>query len=92
MAILCIDDEEVQKLRRLNKRIITYGFNGQADVRADNVRSDNKGTTFDVFIKDEVIKDIFIPINGQHNIQNLPQSPWQWKLELKTKIKTVRKI
>ena len=72
VAILCTDDEEVQKLRLQieNRRVITYGFNAQADVRADNVRSDNKGTTFDVFIKDEVIKDIFIPINGQHNIQN----------------------
>ncbi|MGB1360596.1 MAG: UDP-N-acetylmuramate--L-alanine ligase [Alphaproteobacteria bacterium] len=72
VAILCTDNEEVKKLRLQidNRRIVTYGFNNQADVRAENVRSDENGTTFDVVLKDETIKDIFIPIHGEHNIQN----------------------
>ena len=72
VAILCTDNEEVQKLhlKIKNRKIITYGFNSQADIKADNIRTDSKGTTFDVITKNEIIKDIFIPINGKHNIQN----------------------
>ena len=71
-AILCTDNKEVQKLRLKikNRRVITYGLNSKADVRADNIRTDIKGTTFDVITKNGTIKDLFIPINGKHNIQN----------------------
>jgi UDP-N-acetylmuramate--alanine ligase len=78
-AVLCIDHPEVQALipSVKDRRIITYGFNPQADVRADNVRADGNGSVFDVTFAgwitkgDElVLKDIHLPMLGRHNVQN----------------------
>ncbi|MCB9984315.1 MAG: UDP-N-acetylmuramate--L-alanine ligase [Micavibrio sp.] len=79
-AILCLDHPVVQSLipEVGNRVIITYGFNKQADIRADNIRSNSLGATFDVIIaghlnadeQDREIRDIFLPMMGQHNVQN----------------------
>ena len=51
-AVLCIDHPEVQALipRVADRRIITYGFGANADVRAINLRLDRSGADFDVMI------------------------------------------
>ncbi|MCC6598542.1 MAG: UDP-N-acetylmuramate--L-alanine ligase [Alphaproteobacteria bacterium] len=78
-AVLCIDHPEVQALIPSvnDRRIITYGFSPQADVRADNVRSDAKGSVFDVTFsgrvtggEDVILKDVHLPMLGRHNVQN----------------------
>lgn len=79
-AILCLDHHVVQSLipEVSNRRIVTYGFNKQADVRAENIRSNSLGSTFDVTIaghvypdgQERTITDIFLPMMGQHNVQN----------------------
>ena len=77
-AVLCIDHPEVQALagRIHDRRIITYGTNPQADIRAFNIRSGAEGETFDIEIAgrgDEpsrVIKDILLPMHGHHNVRN----------------------
>jgi UDP-N-acetylmuramate--alanine ligase len=72
-AVLCTDHPEVQALipEVRERRVITYGFNPQADVRADNVRSDAKGSIFDVTFADgSKLKDIHLPMLGRHNVQN----------------------
>ena len=77
-AVLCIDHPEVQALgaRVTDRRIVTYGFSPQADVRAENVRLEAGGTRFDVHIRrrstdDECLKDLFLPMAGKHNTQNV---------------------
>jgi UDP-N-acetylmuramate--alanine ligase len=75
-AVLCIDHPEVQALSaRINdRRIITYGTNPQADIRAFNLRSGAEGETFDVEITgrdgSRVIKDILLTMHGHHNVRN----------------------
>lgn len=77
-AVLCIDHPEVQALaaRVLDRRIITYGTNPQAMVRALNIRSTAKGQLFDIeiatFGKDEPrqLKDVLLPMHGEHNVRN----------------------
>ncbi|HNQ91402.1 MAG TPA: UDP-N-acetylmuramate--L-alanine ligase [Alphaproteobacteria bacterium] len=79
-AVLCLDHPVVQGLIPdvKNRTIITYGFNKQADIHAVNVRSNSLGSTFDVEIAGHLreggqqiaIKDIFLPMMGQHNVQN----------------------
>ena len=71
-AVLCTDHKEVQKLSLQieDRRIITYGLNPQADVRGQNLRSTTTGTTFDVFHSNTLVRDVFIPLHGEHNIQN----------------------
>jgi len=77
-AALCLDHPEVQALipKVSDRKIVTYGFNPQADVRADNVRIGPDGATYDVVITDRqsgathVIADVHLPMFGQHNVQN----------------------
>jgi UDP-N-acetylmuramate--alanine ligase len=77
VAILCLDHPEVQAIipRIRDRRILTYGFSAQADVRADNVRPELGGNSFDVVIRardgsKREIADIFLPMSGRHNVQN----------------------
>ncbi len=73
-GVMCIDHPEVQMLiaKILDRRIISYGFTPQADVRATNIRRNDNGQIFDVEITDKakVIKDVFLPMFGEHNVRN----------------------
>ncbi len=77
-AVLCTDHAEVQALIPTidDRRLITYGFNPQADVRAENVRSGPDGSTFDVIFaagvhrEELVLRDVHLPMLGRHNVQN----------------------
>jgi len=79
-AVLCTDHPAVQELipNISDRRLITYGFNPQADVRVSNVRTDSDGNLFDVtfaaWLHDDqtelLVKDIYLPMLGDHNILN----------------------
>jgi len=76
--VLCTDHPEVQDLaaRVTDRRRISYGFNRQADVRAVNLKTDLDGAHFDVALRrpgsasPRVIKDLTLPMAGEHNVQN----------------------
>jgi UDP-N-acetylmuramate--alanine ligase len=73
-SVLCIDHPEVQALvsKVTDRRVITYGFNPQADVRAENLELEPTGSRFDVAFEDgPVWKDLFLPMAGKHNTQNV---------------------
>lgn len=74
VAICNTDHPEVQALvgRLGDRRVVTYGFNRQADVRADNLRYENGQAHFDVFLQSEKIEmlDIVLPMPGDHNVSN----------------------
>ncbi|NIZ02823.1 UDP-N-acetylmuramate--L-alanine ligase [Thalassospira lucentensis] len=77
-AVLCIDHPEVQALigKVSDRRIFTFGFSPQADVRAVNVRTNIGDSVFDVVIRERVdseervIKDVRLPMVGDHNVSN----------------------
>ena len=77
-AVMCIDHPEVQALipRVLDRRIITYGFSPQADIRAQNVAIAHDGARFDVRIIDRhggperSLTGLHLPMLGEHNVQN----------------------
>jgi UDP-N-acetylmuramate--alanine ligase len=77
-AVLCIDHPEVQAMipRVSDRRIVTYGFSPQADVRATNVVMDPSGATFDAAIADRhtgrerTLEKLHLPMMGRHNVQN----------------------
>ena len=76
-AILCIDHPEVQAVlpRIRDRRIITYGFSAQADVKGVNVTPVPGGNRFDVEVRDRegelrTICGIELPMPGRHNVQN----------------------
>jgi UDP-N-acetylmuramate--alanine ligase len=76
-AVLCIDHPEVQavipKIR--DRRVVTYGFSAQADVRGENVTPYPGGNRFDAVIRSRDgsqrrIEGIELPMPGRHNVQN----------------------
>jgi UDP-N-acetylmuramate--alanine ligase len=77
-AVMCLDHPQVQALAAQvrDRRIISYGFNPQADVCAVNVRPSRDGSTFDVVARRKgegpgvTMHDLFLPVAGRHNVQN----------------------
>jgi UDP-N-acetylmuramate--alanine ligase len=76
-ALLCIDHPEVQAIvpRVQDRRVVTYGFAAQADIRADNVTPIPGGSRFDATVRDRqgaqrTIQGIHVPMPGRHNVQN----------------------
>jgi UDP-N-acetylmuramate--alanine ligase len=77
-ATLCLDHPEVQAMigRIPDRRLITYGFSPQADVRAVNLGFAEGGSRFDAVLTDRVthaqrtIADLRLPMPGRHNVQN----------------------
>ncbi len=74
LAICCIDHPEVQALvgKITDRRVMTYGFNAQADVRAVNLHYKAGVAHFDIQFQAEniVIKDCSLPMPGDHNVSN----------------------
>jgi UDP-N-acetylmuramate--alanine ligase len=73
-AICCTDHPEVQALvgRITDRRVITYGFNAQADVRAGNLTYENGVAHFDAYLRDDDqrINGLTLPMPGDHNVLN----------------------
>ncbi len=74
LAVCCTDHPEVQALvgRVTDRRVVTFGFNTQADVRAVNLRYQDGKPHFDVALQaeDAVIEDCSLPMPGDHNVSN----------------------
>ncbi|HEY0213083.1 MAG TPA: UDP-N-acetylmuramate--L-alanine ligase [Paenirhodobacter sp.] len=76
LAVCCTDHPEVQALvgRVTDRRVTTFGFNAQADVRAVNLAYRDGRAHFDVLLqnegKDAVIPECTLPMPGDHNVSN----------------------
>jgi UDP-N-acetylmuramate--alanine ligase len=74
LAVCCTDHPEVQALvgRVTDRRVVTFGFNAQADVRAVNLRYENGVAQFDIALQAEgqVIEGCTLPMPGDHNVSN----------------------
>ena len=77
-ATLCMDHPQVQSLigRIRDRRIVTYGFSPQAEVRACDLSQGPEGAAFAVEITDRFtgelsrIEDLRLPMIGRHNVLN----------------------
>ncbi|HHG89250.1 MAG TPA: UDP-N-acetylmuramate--L-alanine ligase [Devosia sp.] len=77
-AVMCVDHPEVQALvgEIIDRRVVTYGQNPQADVRLVNLCYDGGVSKFDVEIRDRItgdekrIENIALPMPGLHNALN----------------------
>ena len=74
VAFCCTDHPEVQALvgKVTDRRIITYGFNAQADIRAINVTFKDGVSHFDVVLQKEniTLNSLSLPMPGNHNVSN----------------------
>ncbi|MEE9454723.1 MAG: UDP-N-acetylmuramate--L-alanine ligase [Paracoccaceae bacterium] len=74
LAICCTDHPEVQTLvGRINdRRVVTYGFNAQADVRAVNLHYKSAKACFDVELNEGArIEGLCLPMPGKYNVSNM---------------------
>ncbi len=76
-AVLCIDHPEVQAVipKVRDRRVVTYGFSAQADVRGEAVTPYPGGNRFTAVLRARDgsfrrIEDIDLPMPGRHNVQN----------------------
>ncbi len=77
-AALCIDHVEVQAMipKVSDRKVVTYGFSPQADVRAVDLVPEAGGVRFDVVLTDRkaettrTLAGLKLPMFGDHNIQN----------------------
>jgi UDP-N-acetylmuramate--alanine ligase len=80
-AAVCLDHPEVQRLVASidNRRLVTYGINPQAMVRADNCQMAADGCRFDVVFQGQGlaaldaptrITGLHLPMAGWHNVAN----------------------
>ncbi|WP_390914217.1 UDP-N-acetylmuramate--L-alanine ligase [Pseudosulfitobacter sp. SM2401] len=74
VAVCCTDDPDVQSLvgKITDRRVVTYGFNAQADVRALNLHYVGGVAKFDIALQSEdmVIEGCSLPMPGDHNVSN----------------------
>ena len=76
LAVCCTDHPEVQALvgRITDRRIVTFGFNAQADVRATGLMFENGKAFFDILLQGEgegqKIEGCTLPMPGDHNVSN----------------------
>jgi UDP-N-acetylmuramate--alanine ligase len=76
-AALCIDDPDVQEMaaRIDNRRLVTYGTNPQAEVRAVDIVLDPAGATFEAQLtapdgSQTSLGRMSLPMAGRHNVLN----------------------
>ena len=76
-ALLCLDHPEVQAIipRVRDRRVVTYGFSAQADIRGVNVTPIPGGNRYECIIRNRdgsvrSIEGIELPMPGRHNVQN----------------------
>nr|WP_319948324.1 UDP-N-acetylmuramate--L-alanine ligase [uncultured Shimia sp.] len=74
LAVCCTDDPDVQTLvgKITDRRVVTFGFNTQADVRAVNLTYKAGIAHFDIRLQseDKVIEGCSLPMPGDHNVSN----------------------
>jgi UDP-N-acetylmuramate--alanine ligase len=71
LSVLCIDCPRTKKLSKdFKKRFLTYGFDKEAELRAQNVTISSFETKFEVFLNDEELGSVTLNVPGYHNAQN----------------------
>lgn len=68
---LCLDEPALQDIMpQINKKVITYGLNAQADVRVLDITPDGFQTMYKVKYFENELGSITLKIPGKHNVLN----------------------
>ena len=72
LAVMCLDDPEVRNLLpSVTRRVVTYGFSAEADIRAHDVEQDGLRTRFRVSRVDKPNwLEVTLNMPGLHNVLN----------------------
>lgn len=71
VTVACIDDENVREvLPSVTRRVITYGFSEDADLRAEKIRKGFMSMDFEAVMGGESLGRLSIPSPGEHSVLN----------------------
>lgn len=71
VAVLCLDNENLRGLAKtIDRRIISYAIDCDADFTAHNIRTTSKGVNFEVMRGDDLLGRVQLAIHGRHNVLN----------------------
>jgi UDP-N-acetylmuramate--alanine ligase len=71
LVILCADDPVVSELLpSVHRKVMTYGFSRDADLRARKVRAGFMSMSFEILLKGKRISTVSVPVAGEHNVLN----------------------
>jgi len=82
LAVLCIDDPETARLAgEMPRHLMSYGFQDDADVRAEDVQQEGARMRFVLCLPDGSRTPAMLPLPGRHNVQNaLAAAAVGWQL------------
>ncbi len=82
LAVLCVDDFEVNELAdAVPRHIVRYGFSEHAQVRAINTQQHGAQMQFDLIVPDAKPYPVRLNLPGRHNVQNaLAAAAVGWQL------------
>src|SRR4051812_32214430 len=70
-TIVCLDDPQIRaQIPRMTRRVITYGTDPKAMVRAKSISVDTNGTSFEVVEGEKSLGRLHLVVPGQHNVLN----------------------
>jgi UDP-N-acetylmuramate--alanine ligase len=90
VAILCIDNENVQQiLQAVNRRILTYGASAQADLRVTHSSTGHMASEFHLEFRGRDLGCFRLNVPGAHNVLNATAAV-AVGLELEIPVETIR--
>ena len=64
------DQNTMDTLKGLDRKIVTFGLSPEADVHAENVRYHGARSKFDIYYKNNFFTDVTLNVPGEHNVKN----------------------
>lgn len=66
-----IDDENtMDAIKDVKRKVITFGLNDNADVCAKNIKYSGTSSVFDIYYKGKLFTDVILHVPGVHNVKN----------------------
>lgn len=70
-AVMCVDDAVVKRLMpRINRQVISYGFDDDADIRGEILHQTGMTSQFKVYREQGEPLEITLQLPGRHNVLN----------------------
>ncbi|MCR5833849.1 MAG: UDP-N-acetylmuramate--L-alanine ligase [Selenomonadaceae bacterium] len=70
-AVLCFDNDNLRSLaKNIDRKIISYAIEHEADIMARNIRTTTKGVQFEVTRGEKILGNVKLSVHGRHNVLN----------------------
>jgi UDP-N-acetylmuramate--alanine ligase len=71
LSVVCIDDPNVRELLpRVHRKLLTYGFSDDADLKAANIKQGFMKQSFEATLRGESLGRFELPMPGRHSVLN----------------------